>query len=97
MLEQAIMKINKEIEEKDRRYITVVGNFLKDYLKIDPTAAEKIMNENKTIEKSIRSMREAANEQKVDNVAVLTKEEGFEIVLRYYEIDPVDPTNDLPL
>lgn len=90
MLDQAITKINTEIQEKNQMHITKVGEFLKDYLKMDPNAAEKITQEGKTIQSSIKAMRDKAKESAVDGVAMLTEEEGFEIVLTYYEIDPAD-------
>lgn len=90
-VERAIEHIHAEMEEKNNSYVRAVGGFLKDYLKIDPGAAENILVDGKSITKSIQEMRKEAEKNKVDNVAVLTDTEGFEIVLKYYGIDPVDP------
>lgn len=88
---KAVARINNEITEKNNSYVRTVGNFLKEYLEIDPAAAEKILVKEKTITKSIGEMRKEANKNKIDGVGVLSDEEGFEIVLKYYDIDPVDP------
>lgn len=88
MITNAITKLRTEIDQnKNNPYIQVVGEFLINYLNSDPGQAEKILNPDKTIAKSLNEMRKEAEKKKVGNCAVLTDQEGFEIVLKYFDID----------
>jgi hypothetical protein len=89
MLETALKKIRDEIEKEKNPYVQVVGEFLTNYLEMNPGAAEKIMTEGKTIIKSLDEMKKAAREKAVNGCAVLTEQEGFEIVLKYYGIEGI--------
>lgn len=87
MLEKAIGKIKSEMNKENNPYVKVVGEFLLQYLNENPEAAEKILATDKSIVKSLTEMRKAAEKKKVGNCAVLTDQEGFGIVLKYFEID----------
>lgn len=88
MLEKAIEKIKSEMDKnKGNSYIQVVGGFLLQYLNQNPGSAEKILQDEKTIAKSFDEMRKAAEKKKVGNCAMLTDQEGFEVVLKYFGID----------
>ena len=88
MLEQAIKKLETEIEQNNNNsYIRVVGDYLLQHLIANPNSAEKIMAEGKTVAKSLDEMRKAAEKKKVGNCAVLTDQEGFAVVLKYYGIE----------
>lgn len=87
MLNKAIKKINEEIEKVSNPYVKVVGEFLLKQLKAIPEAAEKILAKDKSILKSLDEMQKAAQKKRVGNCAVLTDQEGFEIVLKYYGIE----------
>lgn len=85
MLAEAISKIKAEMEQNNNNsYVQVVGNFLLQHLDGNPQDAEKIMVTEKTIVKSLDDMRKVAEKKRVDNCAVLTDQEGFEIVLGYF-------------
>ena len=87
MVEQARNKLRAEIESnKSNEYIKAVGEFLINFLGEHPEAAEKIMTADKTIAKSMVEMRKEAEKKKVGNMAMLTPQEGFSIVLKYFEI-----------
>ena len=87
MLDKARSKIKAEMEHNSNStYIKVVGNFLLQHLEAHPDAAEKILVEDKTITKSLAEMRKVAEKQKNGNVAVLTDQEGFAVVLQYFGI-----------
>jgi hypothetical protein len=87
MIEQATAKIESEmLGKKDNPYIQVVGGFLLKHLDSNPQGAEKVLNKEKTIAKSLDEMKKAAEKKKVGGVAVLTDEEGFKIVLEYFGI-----------
>ena len=88
MLDKAIEKIKTEMEgNKDNLYIQVVGEYLLQQLKVNPAAAEKIMAEGKTVGQSLGEMRKAAEKKKNGNCAVLTNQEGFEVVLKYFGVE----------
>ena len=100
MLEQAIAKVRTEMtQEAANSYIQVVGEFLLQHLNSNQVAAEKIMNADKSIGKSLDEMRKVAGrKKKIGNCAVLTDQEGFAAVLKYFGIEnvvnmqrPVDP------
>lgn len=87
MIEKAIEKLESEMNKINNPYVQVVGQFLIQYVKSNQGDAEKIVLEGKTITKSLDEMRKAAEKKKVGNCAVLTDQEGFEIVLKYFGID----------
>lgn len=87
MKDKAIAKLKEEMEKDKNPYIQVVGGFLINHLEIHPESSEKILNIEKTIMKSLNEMKKAAEKNKVGNCAVLTDQEGFEIVLKYFDID----------
>jgi hypothetical protein len=87
MLGKAIEKLKAEIVKSNDPCIQVIGEFLLQHVENNNSNAEKIMQEGKTIEKSFEEMRNAAVKKKVGNRAVLTDQEGFAIVLKYFGIE----------
>ncbi|GAB6172016.1 hypothetical protein JCM15765_14940 [Paradesulfitobacterium aromaticivorans] len=109
MLENAISKLKTEMDSnKSNTYVQVVGGFLLQHINCHPQDAEKIMVTEKTIGKSLDEMRKVAEKKKSGNCAVLTDEEGFEVVLKYFGIKgkpasmtdiapaPAEPTKQTP-
>lgn len=91
MKEKAIGKLKSEMEKEKSSYVQIVGQFLLHQVENNLDAAEKILSKDKSIMKSLDAMRKAAEKQKVGNVAVLSDEEGFAVVLEYFGI-----SNDKP-
>jgi len=92
MVEQAMAKLQAELRvDGVHPYVSAIGNFLMDHIKDNPSAAEKIMAEGKTIVGSMKEMQKKAEKVKVDNCAVLTREQGYEIVLEYFDITGTAP------
>ena len=90
MLEKAVEKLRTEMTQNaDNSYIQVVGEFLLQHLNANPAAAKKVITADKSIEKSLDEMKKAAGKKKVGNCAVLTDQEGFAVVLKYFGIDAV--------
>lgn len=87
MLEKAIEKLRTEINSQNDPCIQVIGEFLLLHLQNNHNNAEKIMQEGKTIGQSFDEMRKVAAKKKVGNHAVLTDQEGFNIVLKYFGIE----------
>jgi hypothetical protein len=85
---KAIEKIKSEMTKNNTNsYIQAVGGFLLQHLESNPQDAEKILVADKTVGKSLDEMRKAAQKKKVGSCAVLTDQEGFAIVLKYFGID----------
>lgn len=88
MLEKAILKIKSEMgQNENNSYVQVVGSFLLQYLNGNPASSENILQESKTILKSLDEMRKEAEKKKVGSCAVLTDQEGFAVVLKYFGIN----------
>jgi hypothetical protein len=99
VLSDAKAKLKAEIEaSKSNPYVQVVGQFLLQHLDANPEAAEKVLAADKTIAKSLDEMKKAAEKKKVGNCAVLTDQEGFVVVLKYFGIDgaPTEVTTNIP-
>ncbi|KAB2329470.1 hypothetical protein F7732_21330 [Bacillus mesophilum] len=86
MKDKAIEKIKAEMDKEKGGYFQHVGKFLLDCIETNPVASEKIMVEGKTISKSIAAMKKEAKKVAVNGCGILTDEEGFKIVLKYYGI-----------
>lgn len=94
MYEKAVEKITNEMNANENKpYVQVVGKYLLDHLANKHDHAEKLCAEEKTILKSLSVMRRYAESKRVENVAVLTDEEGFAVVLQYFgcwEGEPIE-------
>jgi len=87
MLEQAKSKLKTEMDgNKNNLYIQVVGQFLLDHLNSNPGAAGKILAEGKTIAKSLDDMKAEARKHQVNGCGVLPDQEGFAVVLKYFDV-----------
>lgn len=93
MIERAIKKINDEIKKENNPYVKVIGQYLLSIVKNNEDAAEKVIAEEKSIMKSLEEMRKEAEKVKVDNMAILSDEEGFAIVLKYFGIEKEENIN----
>jgi len=87
-MKKAIEKLQSEMTQNNANsYIQVVGGFLLQHLSENPQDSEKILGTDKTIGKSLAEMQKEAGKKKVGNCAVLTDQEGFAVVLKYFGID----------
>ncbi len=88
MQAKAIEKLQSEMTKNTANtYVQVVGGFLLQHLEQNPQDAEKILVADKDIGKSLEEMRKEASKKKVGSCAVLTDQEGFAVVLKYFGID----------
>lgn len=86
MLQEAIKKIDDEMNKnKNNRTYKRIGEYLKEIIKTNQQA-EKILVKEKSIKGSIEAMSAEAKKVAVSNCGVLTDEEGFEIVRKYFDI-----------
>lgn len=89
-IHEASIKISEEMKkERNNPYVKVVGEFLLKEVVENNDAAEAIANSNKTIMGSLEAMRAEAAKKKTGNYAVLTDDEGFNIVCVYYGFERV--------
>jgi hypothetical protein len=93
MIAKAIEKIETEMKQHEKdRSIQSIGNFLLQQLSKNPENAEKIINIDKSIAKSMDYMRKEVEKtiikaKKTGGITcMITDAEGFEIVLKYYGI-----------
>lgn len=93
--ERAIAKIDAKIEkEKRNRAIAVIGEYLINLATAHPEVAEKLADTNKTLAGAYDAMYKEARKKQYNHCAVLTDEEGFEIVCEYFGIDYQPPGAD---
>lgn len=86
--EKAIAKIDAEIEKaKGNRAYEVIGEYLINLLTAHPEAVEKLMDEKKSLAGAYKEMESNARKKAHNGCAVLTDEEGYEIVCDYFGID----------
>ena len=86
-MQEAVAKINSEMAANNNPYVQVIGQFLLQHLEKNPQDADKILKDEKSILNSLEAMRKVAEEKMVGNCAVLTDQEGFAVVLNYFEMD----------
>ncbi|MGL5084945.1 MAG: hypothetical protein ACRC68_04385 [Clostridium sp.] len=90
MIQKAIEKIKREMEQKkEHPYIQAIGNFLLKQVEINRNAAENINNETLTIEKSLKEVEIVAKKKAINGCAVMSENEVFEIVKKYYKFEAV--------
>lgn len=88
MLEQAKKKLLDEMGS-DNGYKKIIGDLLLQQLEANPDSAGMILKESKTIKGAISAMKAEARKNQKDGCGVLTDDEGFAIVLEYYDIPMV--------
>ena len=87
-MEKAIEKLRAEMEEqKDNIYTQYIGEYLLKYISENPQYSGNIIKTDKNIAGSLNYMSEKAKERARDGMAIFTPEEGFAIVLDYFEIN----------
>lgn len=83
MVEKAIEKIKKEME-KGTPYIQAIGNYVLTQIEVNGEAAKEVAYGKKTLKDALENVKGEARKQAVNNCAVLTDEEVFKIVAKYY-------------
>lgn len=86
MKEKAIEKLQKEIDSnKKNQYIGIIGKFLIGHINEKESFAEHVLKDGKTINGSIEAMKSEAKKKAKNGMAMLSDEEGFAIVVKYFE------------
>ena len=87
-MEKAIEKLRSEMDlNKDDAYIQCIGNYLIEYVNRYPDKAPAFLTDDKTIAGSLQAMKAVARKQGKNGCAVLTDEEGYKAVFKYFDID----------
>lgn len=90
MIEKAIEKIRREMDsKKENSYIQTIGSFLIKQVEINKEAAEKINNEDKTLEKAFKEVEAVARKKAIGGCAVLSDTEVFTIIKKYYGMEAI--------
>jgi len=85
MLQEAIKKLKDEIGS-DKGYKQIIGEYLLQQLDANPSAAGQILKEGKNIKGAMEAMKAEARKHQKDGCGVLTDDDGYAIVLEYYDI-----------
>lgn len=92
MLQQALQKIQSELSEKAKdKYVQAIGAFLIKHIRQRTEHAPFILTDGKTIAGSLGAMKEEARKQQSNGVGMLTDDEAFAIVLKYFGVPVADP------
>lgn len=89
IINQAIEKIKEEMEKDNNPYMQVVGSYVLRNLEVNKPSAEKIVAGTKTLSGSLKAMEDEARKVAKNGVGILTDEQGFEIVSKYFEFEGI--------
>lgn len=82
----AMDKLRDEMATDHSRYVTVVGEYLTNYLLEHPEAEAALLNSAKTIHGSYKQLEAEVRKTQKGNFGFLTDVEGFGMVLEYFGI-----------
>ena len=86
MTEEAIRKINDEMQENPQdTYTEILGHYLIGRA-ADPGVAARLLKEDKTLKGAMKDVVAKARKKQKGNVAVLTPDEVFDTVDAYFSI-----------
>lgn len=89
-MENAIEKINKEIQKKPNDvYTEIVGHYIIDRISTSKETADAI-NSGKTLEGAMDAIKQAARKIAVDGVGVVRDNEIFDIIDNYLFVSKDD-------
>lgn len=88
MLQEALKKIQAEITAAgDKKpYMPAIGAFVMDRIKDHPEEAVLVTDKSKTLEGALKAMSDAARKVAVNNCGMLTNDQAYQVVLKYFGI-----------
>lgn len=96
MKKEALERLQEEMNQNQNNpQILYIGNYLKDYIEQDPSTSEKFLDGQKTIRGSLEKMLTEARKIAVNNCAMFTPEEGFKLVLDYFNVSQLENRNNI--
>lgn len=82
---RAFEKINTEMQKRpDDLYMEIIGHYIIDRCGADKTCEKKASAEEKTLTGAMAAVRNAAQKKAVSNCAVLTPDEVFSNIDKYF-------------
>jgi len=87
MVEKAKEIIKEEM--KKNAYTKVIGEYVLKHIEVNKSAAEKIVSLEKTITLSLDEMKNEAKKIAINGCGMLSDEEAFKIVAKYFEFDAI--------
>ena len=90
----AMDKLRDEMETDHSRYVTVVGEYLTNYLLEHPEAEAALLNSAKTIHGSLKQLEAEARKQG-GKVGIIADAEAFGMVLEYFGISEATGNRDI--
>ena len=82
---RAIEKINTEMQKRpDDLYMEIIGHYIIDRCGADEACEKKASDEVKTLSGAMTAVRNAAQKKAVSNCAVLTPDEVFSNIDKYF-------------
>ena len=92
----ATIKINTEIQKvPDDSYRAVVGEYIIDRIKTEADG-EKVLQEDKTLEKAMQHITDAAKKKAKGNTAVMRDDEVFALAMKYFELAEAEDVSAVP-
>lgn len=94
MKEEAIKKINDEMQKNpDNQYIEIIGQYIIDQCGSEEMA-KAVLAEGKTLRGCLDAIRSLAKKKAVNNVGVVTEEEAFSEVHKYFGVSKQSKAKD---
>lgn len=85
---EAITKLKAEMDGKGTNtYVKLIGDFLIRHIQANPESANHVLDADKTIAKSLDAMKREAHKKAKDGMAMLTDQEGYAVVLKYFGME----------
>lgn len=81
--EEAENKIRNEMNNKEG-YVQIISQYLLSLVEQSEENAEAVLKNDCSIKKSIDAMKAEAKKKSKNGIAVMTDEEGFKIIRKYY-------------
>ncbi len=92
MVTKAIERINGLMQVENNRSIAVIGEFLIQYVRVWPQAAEALCSNDKDLKGAYKAIESYARSlPRTGNGVAVSPDDGFEQVLKYYGIHVVQP------
>ncbi len=85
MLEQAITKINEEIEKENNNHmVQFFGQYILSELEEHPEYAERILQEGKSVLKATKDLERYALSKRTGAMAYVPDPDGYAIILQHF-------------
>ena len=84
------MTFEEELASPENEYVAVIGRYLKDRALTDPSVAENLKKENKSLKRCFQFIIDEARKKKKDNCAMIKDDVVYGWAVHYYDEDDLD-------